>query len=190
MNEREFVGEMVRTFEEFGIPYFITGGMAAIAYGELRFTSDLDVVAKLSLTDVARFLARFPSPDYYLSEAAMRDAIVRHSQFNILHPASGNKLDVMVLSGSEHDGLRMCRRRVLELEYALSPFFASPEDVILKKLQYFQIGGSEKHLRDIASMLLIRRTEIDRFYITEWATKLGVVEEWEMVRKRVDEASA
>ena len=77
MNEREFLTEMVRALEELGIRYFITGGMAAIAYGELRFTSDVDVAADLSLPDVPRFMARFPAQDYYLSEAAMRDAIVR-----------------------------------------------------------------------------------------------------------------
>ncbi|MEI6326334.1 MAG: hypothetical protein WCO91_12845, partial [Gemmataceae bacterium] len=76
----------------------------------------------------------------------------------------------------------------LELEPALLPFFASPEDVILKKLQYYQLGGSEKHLRDIASMLLIRGEAIDRAYIVEWAAKLGVTSEWELVRQRVDEA--
>jgi hypothetical protein len=118
----------------------------------------------------------------------MREAIPRRSQFNILHPSSGNKVDVMVASAEEYDQLRMSRRRQLELEPALLPFFASPEDVILKKLQYYQLGGSEKHLRDIASMLLIRGEAIDRAYIVEWAAKLGVTSEWELVRQRVDEA--
>jgi hypothetical protein len=189
MNEREFLREMVLAMQELGIRYFITGGMAAIAYGELRFTSDVDVAAELRLADIPRLLARFSASEYYLSETAMRDAISRASQFNILHPASGNKLDVMVLSGSEHDRLRMQRRRKLELEPTLSPYFAAPEDVILKKLQYYQMGGSEKHLRDIASMLLIQRDNIDQKSITEWAAKLGVAEEWAWVRNRVDEAN-
>lgn len=189
MNEREFAREVVRAMESLHIPYFITGGAAAIAYGEPRFTSDLDLVAALSTEDVPQLLARFPSPEFYLSESAMREAIGRRSQFNVIHPCSGNKADVMIASSEEYDRLRMSRRRQLEVEPELSPFFASPEDVILKKLQYYQLGGSEKHLRDIASMLLIRGDEIDRAYTSEWAGKMGVAAEWELVRKRVERAS-
>ena len=31
-------------------------------------------------------------------------------------------------------------------------FAARPEDVMISKMQYYEEGGSEKHLRDIASM--------------------------------------
>jgi hypothetical protein len=34
-------------FEQFNIPYYITGGVAAILYGEPRTTRDLDVVINL-----------------------------------------------------------------------------------------------------------------------------------------------
>ena len=63
MNEREFVREVVQAMENLGILYFITGGMAAIAYVEPRFTSDLDLVAELGLADIPRLLARFPADD-------------------------------------------------------------------------------------------------------------------------------
>lgn len=61
MNEREFVREVVQAMENLGIPYFITGGMAAIAYGELRSTSDLDLVAELGLADIPRPLDSQPT---------------------------------------------------------------------------------------------------------------------------------
>ncbi|MBY0328060.1 MAG: hypothetical protein K2Q30_14135 [Gemmataceae bacterium] len=70
-------------------------------------------------------------------------------------------------------------------------WFGSPEDVLLSKLVYFQLGGgiSEKHLRDIAGMMKVLREKLDRVYISEWAAKLGVATEWMLVRKRVGEAS-
>lgn len=56
--------------------------------------------------------------------------------------------------------------------------FAAPEDVILMKLKYYEEGGSEKHLRDIRSVLTVQGDKIDRPYITAWAKRLGVREEW------------
>ena len=57
--------------------------------------------------------------------------------------------------------------------------------MILAKLWYYQDGGSDKHLRDIAAMLQISGTEIDRNYIEEWAAQLGLVEPWRAVIERL-----
>jgi hypothetical protein len=56
--------------------------------------------------------------------------------------------------------------------------FASPEDVIIKKLVYYREGGSEKHLRDISGVLKIMAAEIDRAYIERWVQRLGLTREW------------
>ncbi|MBX9790761.1 MAG: hypothetical protein K2Y37_17730 [Pirellulales bacterium] len=58
--------------------------------------------------------------------------------------------------------------------------FASPEDVILKKLQAYREGGSDKHLRDIVGVLKVQDS-IDRDYISHWASRLGVENEWQIV---------
>ena len=42
-------------------------------------------------------------------------------------------------------------------------------------------GGSEKHLRDIAGVLRISGTEVDRDYVATWAERLGVLGGWERV---------
>ena len=65
-------------------------------------------------------------------------------------------------------------------------YFARPEDVILNKLLYFQEGGSERHLRDIAGMLRVSGPEIDTRYIGDWAQRLGVGDSWQAVRRRVE----
>ncbi|MBI5408503.1 MAG: hypothetical protein HZA14_03965 [Nitrospirae bacterium] len=53
---------------------------------------------------------------------------------------------------------------------------ASPEDVIIMKMKYYKEGESEKHLRDIVSMLKISGDEIDRSYIEFWSKKLELVD--------------
>ena len=59
--------------------------------------------------------------------------------------------------------------------------FASPEDVIIKKLQYYAEGGSDKHLRDIASVLRISCSDVDRDYVGEWSERLGLRDVWDLV---------
>ena len=79
----------------------------------------------------------------------------------------------------------MARRRHQPILADRETFVAAPEDVILSKLLYYQEGGSEKHLRDIASMLRISGDEIDQAYIEHWAAQLDLVQEWQAVLKRL-----
>jgi hypothetical protein len=62
--------------------------------------------------------------------------------------------------------------------------FASAEDVIIRKMQYFQQGGSDKHVRDIAGVLKIRGDRLDRHYIAEWADRLALRDVWELILTR------
>jgi hypothetical protein len=63
--------------------------------------------------------------------------------------------------------------------------FAAPEDVIIKKMEYYREGGSEKHLRDISGMLMISPELIDMNYITDWAKNLGLQSIWKMICERM-----
>jgi hypothetical protein len=65
--------------------------------------------------------------------------------------------------------------------------FAAPEDVIIKKLEYYAAGGSEKHLRDITGVLKISAARVDRDYIARWAAQLGLTRVWEAVLARLAE---
>ena len=59
---------------------------------------------------------------------------------------------------------------------ALAPL----EYVIVRKLEYYREGASEKHLRDIRSMLDVSRDLIDRAALNEWITRLGLQTEWQL----------
>ncbi|MFO0948217.1 MAG: hypothetical protein U1D30_20225 [Planctomycetota bacterium] len=157
------------TFDSLHLPYLITGSTATIVYGEPRFTNDIDVVLDLPFSKVNALLAAFPATEYYVSLAAVEMAILDPGMFKIIHPASGLKVDVMVASDSEFDRMRLSRGRALPVLPDRSVWFASPEDVILKKLEYYREGGSDKHLRDIAGVLKLQGDRIDRSHIEQWA---------------------
>lgn len=181
MDQAQLFRYLVETFEAIGIEYMIGGSQASIYYGEPRFTQDVDVVANVRAAHVAALAEKFPLPEFYLSEEAVREAILQRSQFNIIHPTSGLKIDVILPKDTAYDQEQFARRQRLPLLPGVDAYFARPEDVILYKLLYYKEGGSEKHLRDIAGMLAISGAEIDLAYVEKWVGQLGLAEEWQQV---------
>ncbi len=48
------------------------------------------------------------------------------------------------------------------------------EYVILRKLEYYEQSGSDRHLRDVAMMLRISGDVVDSDSLAEWARRLGL----------------
>ena len=184
MTQAELLRYVVETLEELEIPYMIGGSQAAVYYGEPRFTRDVDIVAGLGPAQMPALLARFPAPDFYVSGEAAREAVETRGQFNIIHPASGLKIDIFVNRDTPYDRLRLERRRRLPLVPGRDAWFARAEDVILYKLIYFREGQSELHLRDVIGILRVSGDEIDSRYVAEWAERLGLGPLWDTVLKR------
>ncbi len=172
-------------FESQGIQYLVVGSVASMRYGEPRFTNDVDILADVRLEQIASLCASFPAPEYYVSEQAACDAVDRKSQFNIIHLASGLKVDVIIPPGTEFSRSEMSRGRRLTSGGEFSATFASPEDVLLNKLRFYQIGESDKHLRDIAGMVKVLGDKLDRDYIETWCEKLGLKAEWKLFLERL-----
>jgi hypothetical protein len=181
MEQHELLLFVVDCLDKLNIPYLITGSMASMAYGEPRFTNDIDIVADVRPDQVEAMKACFPEADFYLETESMKKAIVRGQQFNIIHPSSGLKIDVIIHHKDAFDVSRFGRARQLHISDTRTANFAAPEDVILKKMEYYQKGESEKHLRDIAGMIKISGSQIDRTYLVSWAEKLGLMEIWRSI---------
>ena len=181
MEDRELLRYAVEALERLGLRYFVTGSVATIFFGEPRFTVDIDIVVDLPAERIRDFCAAFPPEEFYLSEEAVRRAVRNRSQFNIIHPSSGLKIDVMIPAGSPFDRSRFARIRHVRPGPGFEAAFASPEDVIVKKLEYYREGGAQKHLRDIAGVLRISGEKIDASYIQEWAERLGLQEIWQAI---------
>lgn len=185
MEQSELLGCLVRCLEKLGIPYFITGAVACIAYGEPRLTNYIDVVADISEEHLAELRQCFPEGEYYLDTDAAREAIRRRIQFNIIHPGSGLKVDVMLPKRDAFDRNRFARAKRMRPLEDTEANFASPEDVIIKKMEYYQEGGSEKHIRDIIGMLKISGDMIDLEYISSWAKRLNLEDIWQAIKNKL-----
>jgi hypothetical protein len=176
------VGE---TFNRLGIKYLVTGSQATIIYGEPRFTNDIDVVASLTRSNIDAFVSSFPVENFYVSAAAARAAIDQDGMFNVIHPASGLKIDVIISGSSPYEVGRFERARLVQVTPEFAATFAAPEDVILKKLEFYRIGGSDKHLRDIAGVLRISGDQLNLAFIEKLAAHFGLTEVW---KKALDRA--
>lgn len=185
MEQHELLLYVVACFEKLRIPYLITGSMASMAYGEPRFTNAIDIVADIKSNQVKAIKSSFPDNEFYLEADSIREALYRQQQFNIIHPASGLKIDVIISKHDEFDQSRFQRIKRLDVSENKSASFAAPEDVIIKKLLYYKEGGSEKHLRDITSILKISSSLIDQGYISSWVAKFKVEKIWEAVLKKI-----
>ncbi|WP_145431963.1 hypothetical protein [Lacipirellula limnantheis] len=61
--------------------------------------------------------------------------------------------------------------------------FTTPEDIILKKLDSHRMGGGDRHLRDIAGILKIRRDRLDFAYLDEHSKLMGLDAIWGDVQR-------
>ena len=186
MEQDELLRRVVKALESLDLEYLITGAMATILYGEPRFTNDIDIVVQLPPECIDDLVEAFPGDEFYLEPERVRQAVRSRSQFNVIHPSSGLKIDFVIPAMDEFDRSRFSRARRLRPGPDYEASFAAPEDVIVKKLQVSGEGGSDKHLRDIASVLRISPSEVDREYVAAWADRLGLRDAWDLILDQLD----
>jgi hypothetical protein len=183
MPEPELFLLFVRPLNRASIRYIVSGSVAAILYGEPRLTHDVDFVIFLSDADIQRLVEVFPAADFYLPPVETIAAEARREQrghFNIIHLDTGFKADCYLTGRDELHAWAFRLKRAVEFE-GETVILAPPEYVIIRKLEYYREGRSDKHLRDIRSMLAVSGAQIDRSALAAWIERLGLQSEWRLV---------
>jgi hypothetical protein len=177
VTEPDLVGLFVAPLETLGVDYMITGGVASVIYGDPRFTRDIDLVLKLGEGDAGDLLDAFSSDDFYRPPLeALQEEIrrPRHGHFKIIHRDTALRADVYLLGDDPLHAWAFERRVRIPLEDDVAIWLAPPEYVVVRKLQYYEEAGSDRHLRDISAMLEISREKIDVLEVEGWAHRLGL----------------
>lgn len=169
MDPLQVAEQVGRVLARLGRRCLVVGSVASSFYGEVRQTQDIDLLVELQLTDVATLLAEL-AEDFYLSESAAREAIVRKSSFNLIHFASSTKVDLFVTKDRAFERSRFDRSRSMRDGLQV----ASPEDILLAKLEWYQSsqGILEKQWRDILGILAVQAVDLE--YLRSWAASLAV----------------
>ena len=169
---------MVIAFEQLGIPYHIGGSVVSSVYGFPRATFDVDLVADLKLEHVRPLVKRLEA-EYYIDEDMVRDAVRRRSSFNAMYLDTMLKVDVFVLKSRAFDQeeSRRVQQQVL-VEGSRTFYMASPEDLLLNKLEWYRMGGevSDRQWNDILGVLKVQGTALDMDYLQRWAADLDVTD--------------
>jgi hypothetical protein len=182
MPEPDLIELFALPLDRAGVRYLVSGSVAATLYGEPRATHDIDFVVFLRADDAPRLAAIFPAPQFYVPPAAViLQEVARESRghFNVIHADSGLKADFYTAGREDLHAYAFRNAR----KYAVGDntiSLAPPEYVIVRKLEYYREGGSEKHLRDIRAMLAVSGESFDRAVLQEWITRLNLKTEWEL----------
>jgi hypothetical protein len=168
---------VTKVFEELNIPYLIGGSLASTIYGLVRTTQDADIIADMKPGDVQPFISALQT-EFYLDEEMIANSVLHNSSFNIIHRQTMFKVDVFIPLGSDFQLSQRFRaqKHIIVNQPEISAYFASPEDTILAKLEWFRKGNevSERQWRDVIGVLKVRAGDLDLEYLRKWAIELSV----------------
>lgn len=165
-------------FEQVGVDYYITGGVAATAYGEPRTTQDLDVVLDIFPDELGQLVQVLELAGFYV--AGVEDTVAGQTRtLQIIHQETVMQADLMLSGTDEFDVMKLERRQLLSIPNRGQLYFASPEDIILSKLQWRKFSPSEKQWRDILGILKTQTNKLNRAYLQDWAMRLEVASDLE-----------
>lgn len=159
------------------VPYMLTGSFASAAYGTPRATQDIDLVIAPKAGTLMRLLTQFPENEYYVSREAALDAYARESLFNVVDFETGWKVDFVICKAREFSQTEFSRRRKVTL-FEQELYAASPEDVVLAKLEWAKLAGSTRQIEDVIGILRVASETLDISYIESWVPRLEVEEQW------------
>ncbi|MBI4314533.1 MAG: hypothetical protein HY679_01260 [Chloroflexi bacterium] len=163
--------------EKLGVPYLIGGSLASTLYGMVRTTQDSDIITEMRAEHIQPFVAALQG-EFFIDEEMIAESIQRNASFNIIHKESMFKVDVFIPRSRPFQQSQFARARTqtFSLETEVSAKFASPEDTILSKLEWYRLGGkvSDRQWRDVLGVLKTRAGELDLDYLRNWANELNV----------------
>lgn len=170
--------KVAKALDELKIFYYVTGGFAVSIYGRPRFTADIDMVIKMLNPQVSVFAEKLKKifPKGYVDEDQINNALKYRSEFNIVDPESGLKIDFFITKNDEFEKECFKRAQLRDLGYKVN--FTSPENLIISKLIWFKESQSTRQLEDIASVMDIQK-DLDQKYLALWINKLGLKKEWQ-----------
>ena len=160
-----------------GIRHYVGGSVASSFHGASRSTMDVDLVADMSVVHVTEFVRCFDE-EFYLSEAAVRDAIQRKSCFNLIHLPTSFKVDVFISRQRPFDVTAMNRATMEHLgdSQVLEIRVATPEDAIISKLEWYRKTNetSERQWDDVTRLLKLLGDAADMQYLKASAESVHV----------------
>ncbi|MEL6880673.1 MAG: hypothetical protein AAFP09_09110 [Cyanobacteria bacterium J06607_10] len=169
-NSPELAVQLHQVFEQNSIPYFIVGGLAAIAYGDPRTTRDLDAVIQAPAEGIERVKSALEEAGFYVAGAEDAGA----SSLQITSRESIARADLIIAPNDEYTQKQFERRRRYTFPGMGEIYLASPKDIVIGKLRWGLTSDSQKQQRDILAIFKVQQTDINYQYIYYWADRFDL----------------
>ena len=179
--QAELLASIADRLESAGIPLMVVGSVAGSFHGEPRTTIDVDIVIDPTSESLRRFVDSLPASDYYVSDTAALEAFARRTSFNVIHMATGGKVDLHVCRDRPFSRIEFGRRITVPLFGRPTPV-ATAEDMIIAKLDWAKAGESERQLRDVARIVAVSGDSLDMAYLNRWISELDLEDVWRNIQ--------
>jgi hypothetical protein len=183
VSQADFLSRLLKKLSEAGIDFMVVGSVAASFHGHPRTTMDIDAVVEGDEGVLLRF-ARSLGEGYYVDEEEIKQALRFQRAFNIIDEASGYKADLIVRKNRPFSRTEFGRRLEIEI-LGVKARIATPEDVILSKLEWSKLGSSERQWQDALQVARTQGQNLDLDYIEKWALELGVYDLWDRLKLEI-----
>jgi hypothetical protein len=171
-------GGVIDVLEAIGAVYAIWGGLAVVAYGEPRFTMDMDVLLSPSGFLGGRFVQRLQESHYHVDPVLLARVMLESGAFNVIHLGTHIKSDFYV-PGQDPMLLAALRDRVyLPFDELRRAAYVPIQAAIATKLRAYVESESTRHLDDIASILRVQGGRVSAAELDRTAARLGVFGVW------------
>lgn len=157
----------------------VTGSLASSAHGRIRASEDFDIVIAPSPLQLRTFVSAFPDDQYYADEYDAFESLKHTLQFNIIDFATSWKADLIFKKPREFSRVEFDRRQS-HIIGGVPVHIASPEDILIAKLEWAKIGESERQIEDAAGVIERQGPNLDRAYVEYWIGELELRKQWEM----------
>jgi len=109
--------------------------------------------------------------------------------YNAIHLDTGYKAELFLLRhGDEYRKVALARRILVDFGPPLGEVYVhSPEDLIINKVHYFGLSQQSKHIRDIATIILLVGAQLDTDYIDQWNEQLNLTQTWAEMQEQIQE---
>ena len=169
-------GGVIDVLEAIGAQYAIWGGMAVVAYGEPRFTQDMDILLSPISFNVSLFVRRLRETHYHVDEIAVNRAM-NGGFFNVIHLGYHIKTDFYVPVEPELKAM-LGEQTYLPFDEMRRAAYVSATSLVVAKLRAYENSQSTRHLDDVASIVRLQRQKLNQKHIDIFAARLGLLGMW------------
>jgi len=170
----------IKVLDHLSISYYIGGSIASSVFGLPRSTMDIDIIADIQPSHIPRLKKQLEN-EFYIDEHMIQEAINQLSSFNLIHLETAIKIDIFIPKKDKYYDCAKNRKQkdtLIENDKDSVFYFSSPEDIILNKLIWYEMGNriSERQWLDVIGVIKVQENSLDKKYLKTWAKKFNVFE--------------